>query len=165
MSPAERRADEAWREFDAALEPLEWGDGTYVIVVLPDALADAASSARTRRLEGTLDDVEVNVGLARLDRIGPFFYAGPALRRRLGAEVGDAVRCRLRPADPDRVLVPEDVAAALDRAGMRGRFEALGPPARRRLLQPVEAAVRAATRERRVAALVASLRVSDVDAR
>lgn len=147
-----------WFEFDAALEPLEWGDGTYVIVVLPDALADAASAARTRRLEGSLDDVEVNVGLTRMDRVGPYFYAGPALRRRLAIDVGDGVHCRLRPADPDRVPVADDVAEALDDAGVTARFEALPPPERRRLLQPVEAAVRAATRERRVAALVDSLR-------
>lgn len=116
--------DAPWVEFDAALEPLEWGDGTYVIVVLPEALADAASGARTRRLEGTLDDVEVNVGLTRLDRVGPYFCAGPALRRRLGVDVGDAVRCRLRPADPDRVPVADDVASALEGAGVSARFEA-----------------------------------------
>lgn len=149
-----------WSEFDAALEPLAWGESSYVVVMVPDELVEAAAAAGTRRVEGTVDDAEVNVGLTRVGRVGPFFYAGPALRRRLGVAVGDAVRCRLRPADPDLVPVADDVAAALAGAGMATRFEALPPPERRRLLQPVEAAARAATRERRVAALVTSLQES-----
>lgn len=55
----------------------------------------------------------VNLGLNRAD-ITPhaFVYAGTSLQRRLGLRAGAVVECRLRPADPDEVPVPDDVAAS-----------------------------------------------------
>ena len=146
-------------EFDAVLEPLVWGSSTYVVVRLPGALVDAAATAGTRRVAGTVDGVEVNLAITRADVIDdPFLWAGAGLRRRLGSVAGDVVTCRLTPVDPDHVPVPPDVRAALEQAGVQAAFEALRPAERRQRLVPVEDAVRLATRERRVADLVASLR-------
>ena len=58
-------------------------------------------TARTRRVEGHVDGVEVNLGINKADVAdSPFLYVGTALRRRLGARAGDVVACRLRPGRP-----------------------------------------------------------------
>lgn len=146
--------------FDALLEPLAWGRNVYTIVRVPDALALRAREESTRRVEGSIDDVAVNVGLNRADVIADsFLYVGSSLQRRLGRKPGDVVQCRLAPADPDHVQLPEDVAVALEDSGSRDAFESKPAPERRRLLVPVEDAALPATRERRIAALIAQLPV------
>ncbi|GAA1914356.1 hypothetical protein GCM10009737_14620 [Nocardioides lentus] len=145
-------------EYDAPLELLVWGRHVYTVLYLDDLLVDAVARERTRRVEGHLDDVPVNLGVNRADVVDrPFLYAGVALRRRLGAGAGHVVACRLRPADPDHVPVPDDVRTALEATGRLHDFEGQRPAARRRLLQPVEDAVQDATRARRIAALVRSV--------
>lgn len=100
----------------------------------------------------------VNLGVNRADVLpDAFAYAGRPLLARLGVRPGDLVECRLRPADPDVVPVPEDVASALADAGLADAFEAVPAPRRRRLLQPVEDAVRPATRAARIEALLRDL--------
>ncbi|WP_370290805.1 YdeI/OmpD-associated family protein [Nocardioides sp.] len=145
-------------EFSAALEPLEWGRATYTILRVPPELVAAAGAEGTRRVAGTIEDVEVNLALTKADVTeGVFLWAGASLQRRLGARPGDVVECRLAPVDPDVVLVPDDVRAALDDAGRSEAFEALRPSQRRQLLVPVDDAARPDTRARRIAALVAGL--------
>lgn len=148
----------AWVEFDAVVETVVWGRSTYTLLRLEDRLADAARAWGTRRVEGTVDGVEVNLGVNRADVLpDAFAYAGRPLLARLGVRPGELVECRLRPADPDVVPVPEDVATALADAGLDDAFEAVPAPRRRRLLQPVEDAVRPATRAARIEALLREL--------
>ena len=112
-----------------------------------------------RRVEGSIDGVPVNVGVNRADVLpDAFMYVGKQLQRRIGAAPGDLVHCRLRPADPDDVPLADDVQAALADAGRLDDFRRRTPAQQRRLLQPVEDAVRPATRQQRTAALIASLR-------
>jgi hypothetical protein len=147
-----------WVEFDAVVEVLPWGRNVYRIIRLDQALEEAAKIAGTRRVEGTIEGVPVNVGMNRAD-VYPhaFVYAGKGLLRRLGARPGDAVLCRLRPADPDDVPVPDDVHAALGEYGRLDAFRGKPPAEQRRLLQPIEAALRPQTRQQRITALVSSL--------
>lgn len=154
---ADGRSSEGWIEFDAPLELMTWGRNAYVVLFLDERLDRAAADARTRRVEGRVDGVEVNLGINKADVAdSPFLYVGTALRRRLGARAGDVVACRLRPADPHHVPVPDDVRAALESAGRQHAFDSLRPAERRRLLQPVDDAAQPATRQRRIAALVRS---------
>ncbi|MGZ5400682.1 MAG: YdeI/OmpD-associated family protein [Nocardioides sp.] len=144
--------------FDALLEIMPWGRSVYTVIKVPDELAAQAGRESTRRVEGSLDGLVVNVGLNRTDIIpDTFIYVGRGLQRRLGVRAGAVVRCVLAPADPDHVPVPDDVLDVLEDAGRRDAFERLPAPERRRLLVPVEGAARPATRERRIAALVDSL--------
>jgi uncharacterized protein YdeI (YjbR/CyaY-like superfamily) len=102
--------------------------------------------------------VQVNVGVNRADVLpDAFTYVGKGLQRRVGAEPGDLVTCRLRPADPDDVPIADDVQAALADAGRLDAFRLRTPAQQRRLLQPIEDAVRPATRQRRTGALIRSL--------
>lgn len=147
--------DDGWVTHDALVESLPWGRNVYTVLRVPEDLADAARAAGTRRVEGTVEDVEVNLGVNRADVLpDSFFYAGAGLLRRLGARPGDVVRCRLRPADPDVVPLADDVRRALVESGRLDAFESRRPAERRRLLAPVEDAVRPETRERRLRALL-----------
>jgi hypothetical protein len=147
-----------WVELDALLEAMPWGRSIYTILRVNRSLEEAARAAGTRRVEGTIDDVPVNVAVNRADVLpDAFIYAGKPLRRRLGARPGDLVHCRLRPADPDDVLLAEDVNRALADSGRLAAFERRRPGERRRLLQPIETAVTSETRRRRIAALLGSL--------
>ena len=150
-------ADE-WVVFDAPLEPMPWGKNIYTVVMMPEDLAQAAADLKTRRVEGTMNGEPVNLGLNRAD-ITPhaFVYAGKSLQRRLSLQAGDVVECRLRPADPYEVPVPDDVATALTDAGRTDAFERLRPAQRRRLLATVEFAASEATRTSRINDLVRGL--------
>ncbi|MPQ99092.1 hypothetical protein GB931_14410 [Modestobacter sp. I12A-02628] len=148
--------------FDAPLELLPWGRNTYTVLYLDDLLEDAVAAAGTRRIEGTIEGVEVNLGVNRADVTPrPFCYVGAALQRRLRATAGDVVTCRLRPADPDHVPLADDVRAALEEAGRLSAFQRRRPAQRRQDLQPIEDAARDATRRSRIEALVRSLAPTD----
>ncbi len=110
----------------------------YTIIKVPDDLASMAREVPTRRVEGHLDAIAVNVGLNRAD---------------------DIVHCRLTPADPDHVPMPDDLADALDAAGRRDAYERRPASERRRLLAPIENAARPETRHRRLRDLIAALPV------
>jgi hypothetical protein len=148
----------AWVEFDALVEVLAWGRSNYTIIRVDQALEEAAKAAGTRRVEGTIDDVPVNVGVNRTDVLADaFMYAGKGLQRRLGTRPGDVVSCRLRPADPDDVPLADDVHRALADADRLDAFQRKKPADRRRLLQPIEDAARTGTRQQRIVALLRSL--------
>ncbi|KUG54348.1 hypothetical protein AVL62_03780 [Serinicoccus chungangensis] len=67
--------------FTAAAEELVWGGTTYTVVRLPAALAEQADAEGTRRVGGTMDGVEVNLGLNRAPvPEDAFVYAGPVAR-------------------------------------------------------------------------------------
>jgi Bacteriocin-protection, YdeI or OmpD-Associated len=147
-----------WLTFDAPLEPMPWGRNVYTVVKMPEALARAAAALKTRRVEGMMNGEPVNLGLNRAD-ITPqaFVYAGKSLQRRLGIRAGEVVQCRLRPADPDEVPVPDDVVSALADAGLTDAFEHLRPAKRRQLLATIEFAASDATRSTRISDLVRGL--------
>lgn len=150
--------DDGWIEFDGPLELLLWGRNTYTVLYLDDLLRDAVTAAATRRVEGHLDTVEVNLGVNKADVAPrPFLYVGAALQRKLGARAADVVACRLRPADPDHVPVPADVQVALDGSGRTDAFAGRRPAERRQLLQPIEDAAQETTRRRRIEELVRAL--------
>lgn len=151
--------DEDWVVFTGCVEPVEWGRSTYRVLRLDPGLIAAAERRGTRRVTGTIETLEVDLGINRAEAIGaPFAYVGRDLLARWGAELGEPLRCRLRPQDPSLVSVPAEVASALEAEGLREAFEALTPGTRRRLLQPIAAAKRAETRARRIADLLALLK-------
>ena len=72
---------------------------------------------------------------------------------------GDEVEVELVLDDaPREVAVPEDLAAALDAAGVRAGFDAQNHTTRKEAVRGVEEAKAAATRERRIAKVVDGLR-------
>ena len=147
-----------WVQFDALIEPVPWGRNLYTILRLDETLEVAAKGAGTRRVEGTIEDVAVNVGLNRADVLpDAFMYVGKGLQRHLDSRPGDVVRCCLRPADPSKVPIADDILHALSDAGLLAEFQRKTSAQRRRLLQPIEGAATSETRQRRTAALLSSL--------
>lgn len=144
--------------FDGTVERLVWGRNAYTVVRLPAALVDAAAALGTHRVAGTIEGVEVNLAITRAPVIGdPFVYTGAAFLRRIATEVGEPVRCVLAPVDPERVDVPVDLEQSLRQAGVWSVWQSRRPGERRRDVAAVEAAVRPATRARRVADLAQRL--------
>lgn len=79
-------------------------------------------------------------------------------RAAAGVAAGDELEVGLElDTAPRTVEVPEDLARALDAAGLRSRFDALPPSRRGAHVGAVEGAKAAATRARRVEAVVAAL--------
>lgn len=145
-----------WTTFEGRIEPLEWGRNTYTILCLPAEVVEALG--RPRRVEGEIADHPIEAGVARADVIADaFLYIGKNFLAAAGIEPGEAVEARLRTADPDRVEVPADVAAAIRAVGRTAAWEALTAGRRRGLLHTVATARRAQTRARRIAALLAAL--------
>lgn len=79
-------------------------------------------------------------------------------RAATGLNGGDAISVELTlDTAPRTVEVPDDLAAALEAAGVRADFDALAPSAKKAHVTNVEGAKAAETRARRVAAIVAKL--------
>jgi hypothetical protein len=147
-----------WQSFEGRVEPLVWGRATYTILRLPDDTAAALAAAGARRVEGEINDHPVNLALSRAPVVeGVFLWAGQSLLDRIGIAPGEPLEVRLRPAPDDAVDLPPDLAAALRRAGLTDTWEALSPGRRRGLLYRIDSARKAATRDKRIAALVADL--------
>jgi hypothetical protein len=145
-----------WVTFEGAIETVDWGRASYTIVRLPSDAAAALAS--TRRVEGEFADHPVNLAIARAPVVdGPFLWAGQSLIDRTGLSPGQRFEIRLRPAPDDTVDTPPDVSAALAAAGVAAQWEALTPGKRRSLLYRIDTARAAATRDKRIAALVAGL--------
>ena len=73
------------------------------------------------------------------------------VRAELGKEPGDRVHVELRlDTGPREVEVADDLAAALARAGLRDRFDALAYSHRKEFVRWVEEAKRPETRQRRI---------------
>ncbi|MGY1651927.1 hypothetical protein [Geodermatophilus sp. SYSU D01119] len=85
--------------FDGVLEPLAWGCDVHLVIRVPAEL-EAARAEPTRRVEGRIDDVAVDLGLDRAEPAvlaDAFVHVGPGLRRRLGLDPGE-----VRPAGSAR---------------------------------------------------------------
>lgn len=148
----------SWVTFDAAIEPLEWGRNTYTILRLPPEIVAALGNAK--RVEGEIGEHPVNLAITRAPVLDDaFLWAGKTFLDAAGIAPGEIVEIRLRPADPDAVDTPPDLLAALRAAERLGDWQALTPGKRRGLIYTIESAKRAGTRAKRIAAIVAALRL------
>ena len=128
--------------FEGAVEPLAWGRVDLHHPAPADRRRPSAlAAAGARRVEGEIDEHPVNLALSRAPVVeGVFLWAGQSLLDRIGIAPGERLEVRLRPAPDDAVDTPDDVAAALRRAGRTGAWEALTPGKRRGLLYQIDTA-------------------------
>lgn len=142
--------------FEAVVEPMVWGRSTYTIIRLPERVLAALGPAR--RVEGEINDFPVNLAVTKAPVVdGAFLWAGKSLLDRVGIAPGQRLEVRLRPVSDDVVEVADDVLAALRSAKVLSKWKALSPGKQRGLLYQVDSAKTAATRTKRIAALVTSL--------
>jgi len=147
-----------WQSFEGAVEPLVWGRATYTILRVPAEVAAPLRAAGSARVEGEIAEHPVNLALSRAPVVeGDFLWAGQSLLDRIGIVPGERVEVRLRPAASDAVDTPDDLAAALRRAGRTAQWEALTPGKRRGLIYRIDTAKTVATRDKRIATLIDGL--------
>lgn len=148
--------------FDGQIEPVQWGNATYTMLPVPNDVAAELLARGARRVEGEINDHPINLALSRAPVVdGVFLWTGKSLTDQLGVGPGERLEVRLRKAPDDAVDLPGDVAVALRAAGVQAEWEALTPGKRRGMLYAVSTAKRAATRARRIEALVAELASPD----
>ncbi|MFD9738284.1 YdeI/OmpD-associated family protein [Umezawaea sp. NPDC059074] len=125
-------------------------------VRVPDEVVDGLGSGRRPAVLARIGDYEYRTSVGSM---GGVFMLPISAEVRAGAGVaaGDDIEVELALDTAVReVVVPEDLAAALDDAA-RARFDALSYSAKRRLVMPIDDAKTPETRQRRVAKVVEGL--------
>ena len=138
---------------------VELGGKTATGIEVPDDVVAGLGSHKRPAVRVTIGEYTYRSTVARMG--GRFLVPVSAeVRKAAGVAAGDEVDVQLVLDDaPREVTVPDDLAAALDAVpGARPRFDALSYTARKEHVRAVEDAKAAATRERRIAKAVDSLR-------
>ncbi len=132
--------------------------GTFASVDVPARVTrDFAPWGVARRITvtGSLNDSPFHATLLPTARGGHVLFLNAATRREAGVAVGHRVTFVLSPCPADTVLLPADVAAALDaEPGARAAFDALAVSYRKQLLRFVTSTSSAGARARAVARTV-----------
>lgn len=82
------------------------------------------------------------------------------IRSKLGKQAGDELSVTLARDDEDRAIdVPEDLAKALEAAGVAGAFEKLSYTRRKEIANGVTGAKKPDTRQRRIGAAIQKLKL------
>lgn len=131
--------------------------GPATAIELTDAQVEELGGGKRAAVRVTIDDRTARLRLAIMggqNLIG----LSKASRAELGVEIGDDVEALVEIDDaPREIEVPDDLAAALEAAGVRAAFDALAPSHRKEHVRAVTEAKKAETRERRIAAAVEKL--------
>jgi Domain of unknown function (DUF1905)/Bacteriocin-protection, YdeI or OmpD-Associated len=138
---------------------VELGGKTATGIEVPDDVVAGLGSHKRPAVRVTIGEYTYRSTVARMG--GRFLLPVSAeVRKAAGVAAGDEVDVELVLDDaPREVPVPDDLAAALDAVpGARARFDALSYTARKEHVRAVEEAKAAATRERRIAKAVDTLR-------
>jgi hypothetical protein len=138
---------------------VELGGKTATGIEVPDDVVAGLGSHKRPAVRVTIGEYTYRSTVARMG--GRFLLPVSAeVRKAAGVAAGDEVDVELVLDDaPREVTVPDDFAAALDAVpGARARFDALSYTARKEHVRAVEEAKAAATRERRIAKAVDTLR-------
>jgi hypothetical protein len=137
---------------------VELGGKTATGIEVPAEVVEELGSHKRPRVRVTIGEYTYRSTVARMG--GRFLLPVSAeVREGAGVAAGDEVDVELVLDDaPREVAVPEDLAAALDAAGVRAGFDAQNYTARKEAVRGVEEAKAATTRERRIAKVVDGLR-------
>ncbi len=138
---------------------VELGGKTATGIEVPDEVVAHLGSHKRPSVRVTIGDYAYRSTVARMG--GRFLLPVSAeVRKGAGVAAGDEVDVEVVLDDaPRAVTVPDDLAAALDAVpGARARFDALSYTHRKEHVRAVEEAKAAATRERRIAKAVDTLR-------
>jgi hypothetical protein len=145
-------------EFTGSIETLVQGRSTYTVVRLPQEVAARLEALGARRVEGEINEHPVNLAPSWTPVLeATVLWAGKSLLDRTGLGPGCEVEVRIRKAPDDEVETPEDLAAALRAAGATQLWDALSPGKRRGMIYQIGTAKTQATRDRRIAALIAGI--------
>lgn len=141
-------------EFRATI--LQSGKTATGIRVPPEVIAGLGTS-RKPAVSVTINGYTYRSTVAVLG--GEFMIPVSAeVRERAGVAGGDEVEVGIElDTAPREVIVPDDLAVALESGSARARFDALSYSSQRRIVMPIEDAKTAETRQRRIAKAVDAL--------
>ena len=136
---------------------VELGGKTATGIEVPEEVVEGLGSHKRPPVRVTIRDYTYRSTVARMG--GRFLLPVSAeVRKGAGVAAGDDVEVDVVLDDaPREVTLPDDLAAALEAAGARARFDAQNFTARKEAVRGVEEAKAAATRERRIAKVVDGL--------
>ncbi|MBF6424298.1 DUF1905 domain-containing protein [Nocardia cyriacigeorgica] len=141
-------------EFEARIESAV-GGGAYVAV--PAEVVAALGGGGRIPVRARFDHIDYTGSIVSMGA-GPCLGMLKAIRSELGKEPGDLVRVTVERDTAERTVdVPEDLAAALDAAGLRSRFDELSYSKRRDAVRRVTEAKREQTRVNRIDTIVRDL--------
>lgn len=140
--------------FDAVIEAAGSG-GAYVAV--PAEVIDALGGGGRIPVSATFDGVAYSGSIASMGA-GPCLGILKGIRAEIGKQPGDTVTVTVERDELTRaVVVPDDLASALETAGLRAAFDELSYTRRREHVTSIVDAKRAETRARRIAKVVSAL--------
>lgn len=135
------------------LEPV----GPATAIELTDAQVEELGGGKRAAVRVTVGGRSARLRLAGMGGCN-LIGLSKAARKELQVEIGDTVDALIELDDAERTVeVPEELAAALQAEGLREAFDALSFTRRKEAARGVAEAKRAETRERRIAAVIASL--------
>ncbi|MGX9294179.1 YdeI/OmpD-associated family protein [Tsukamurella paurometabola] len=136
------------------LEPV----GPATAIELSDAQVEQLGGGKRAAVRVTIGDRTARLRLAGMGGCN-LIGLSKAARKDLQVEIGDTVDALVELDEDERTVdIPDDLAAALHEAGVREAFDALSYTRRKEAARGVTEAKRAETRERRIGAVVESLR-------
>jgi hypothetical protein len=151
------RPSVAKHSFRAVMEKA--GVNPFVEVPRRVSQAFAAFAAHGRvRVAGTIDGHPLHATLVPTRDGNHRLYINGGMRAAAGVQVGDQIRLELRPLRVDEVDLPDDLARALAKATLRGRFDNLPASHRRELLRSIEDARTTSNRASRIERTLEHLR-------
>lgn len=127
----------------------------YTVLFLPAELREALPFDQYPRLrvDGEVNDVPLEGAFIPTGDGRNYVILNPKLLKATGLTLGDMAEMRFRIDDQDRVDVPQDLAAALNRdPDVKALWDALTPGKKRGIAYSVDAAKRRETGDKRIAA-------------
>lgn len=137
---------------------LELNGKTATGLEVPAEVVDGLGGGKRPKVLVTLNGHTYRSSIATM---GGRYMVGvsAAVREAAGVAAGDELEVGVElDTAPRTVEVPDDLAAALEGAGVRGAFDALSYTNRRQYVESVEGAKAEATRQRRISKCVEQLR-------
>ncbi|MGJ3231657.1 MAG: YdeI/OmpD-associated family protein [Oceanicaulis sp.] len=148
-------------EFDAPVTVHDVGRYRYTVVFMPEDHKRAlpADAPARLRVEAEVNDHPLSAAWQPAGDGRRYLMLSKRLLKETELTPGDLATVRYRLADPDAVELPELLETALDRdAAARAGWETLSPGRRRGVAHMIATAKRAATKEARLAMILASLK-------
>ena len=144
-------------EFRAPIEEARGGGGAWVQVP-PSVIAELGGGSRIP-VRATFDEIPYQGSVVSMGKDLMVIGVLKDIRSRLGKIVGDELVVTLaRDDEPRAIEIPEDLAKALEAAGVAGAFEKLSYTRRKEIATGVTGAKRPDTRQRRIGAAIEELK-------
>jgi hypothetical protein len=136
--------------FDADLE--DWAEGMdYCAVRVPPEITEALGTKGPVLVLARVNDSEpFQVSLFPVGGGQHYIRIKAKVRRETGTKTGDRIRIRFTVLDRSEVVIPDDLAGALQAEGVEEAFKSLPPGKQNFIIRRIDEAAKPETRERRI---------------